>query len=844
MSKTARLDTNQLLSLVNSAPWAMTEQVIDQMRSVLVRHASGDKLPPEAVHEIFAARDSKTMEMTAHLAISSGIRESESGYDIIGSVARIVIGGVIAPRSSMVNGMSKPRGTSVDLLRAQLEEALADDRVGSILFHVESPGGYVQGIAGLAEEIRNAGKPTAAFAEGLCASAALWLASQANEFQATRDTLIGSIGVYSVIIDSSRAHSEAGFDVEVVRSNDGKGDGYPGTKPTQGLREETKYIVDQHHESFVGDLAAGRGMTPEAIANLGRTRVWLAADAQERGLIDAVGNDIRDLINEMDAKHAPTQSPTGSGRQGTGSRAESHTPPAGGTEGRPQMATDPQAPSTTPAGEDSSTQGTADIKKATDAATKAERDRNLAIDERANRLLAIEGASAEVISKLVAQAKGDGDSPEQFADKALAALAEDNPPTGHAPTSTQIQMGQDERDKVQGALSLALTSKMVDGFSDTIVGGGEKAELLARGLGFQTASAASKQLHEIGTQAVRGVKMSRGSLLQAAAICLATTKGVSAYEIKERYSSDNDLVMAAHSTSDFPHLLANVMEKSIVAYAMEIETFWDKISRRGVATDYKNAKLVTISGASGLLTIPEGEDPKMGTVTDRSEEIYVEPQGRDYSWTIQTIVNDDLGYLSDRARMIADSARSRPDELLAALLKQNSGLGPTMADGKAMFHADHNNLGSAAALGYGNFRTATTKMKLLKDFNNEEPRLIEVKPKVLLVPATLSAVAEDLRVQEFVPGASPGNNERNVFRNRIEDVYSARLDAISETGWYVFADPARVPAFAVRFLNGQETASIVMHEGGSPTNRRFTAWIPGVGVGKVNYEGAYHNPGA
>jgi len=48
--------------------------------------------------------------------------------------------------------------------------------------------------------------------------------------------------------------------------------------------------VENTYRNFVGLVASGRGMTPEAVDRVAQGRVWSAPDALEEGLIDALGH--------------------------------------------------------------------------------------------------------------------------------------------------------------------------------------------------------------------------------------------------------------------------------------------------------------------------------------------------------------------------------------------------------------------------------------------------------------------------------------------------------------------------------------------------------------------------
>jgi signal peptide peptidase SppA len=106
------------------------------------------------------------------------------------SVAVISVKGVLM-KEDMVCG---PAGTAT--LGRIIQQADNHPNISAIVLHIDSPGGTVDGTEALANIIRNTNKPVVAFADGLMASAALWIGSAANEIIASTDTdEIGSVGV-------------------------------------------------------------------------------------------------------------------------------------------------------------------------------------------------------------------------------------------------------------------------------------------------------------------------------------------------------------------------------------------------------------------------------------------------------------------------------------------------------------------------------------------------------------------------------------------------------------------------------------------------------------------------
>lgn len=204
--------------------------------------------------------------------------------DIKDGVAVIPVYGVIG------KGLGWFVDASTDWLKEQIRRAANDARVGAILLHIESPGGTVAGMGELIKEIRQARakKPVLANISEVGASGAYWLASQADRISANEYAVVGGIGVFSLLYDTSKAFERFGVKVHLVTSGALKGQGAPGVKLKKEFLDDVQQKVDTLFDFFLEDVAVGRGMPKESIIPLADGRTFMAAVAMAHGLIDAV----------------------------------------------------------------------------------------------------------------------------------------------------------------------------------------------------------------------------------------------------------------------------------------------------------------------------------------------------------------------------------------------------------------------------------------------------------------------------------------------------------------------------------------------------------------------------
>jgi capsid assembly protease len=207
----------------------------------------------------------------------------------VGKVALVPIVGGIAHRGSFWSSFFG--GATVERLTKTLRDYAADPSVGTVLLDVDSPGGTVSGLPELAAEIRRTAetKHVVALANDLAASAAYWIASQADEIIATPEALVGSIGVFTYHVDYSQMMAEAGIKITYIHAGKYKVEGNPNEPLSDEARDHIQSQVESDYNLFVADVAKGRKVSTATVrSDFGQGRVLTAADAKAAGMIDRV----------------------------------------------------------------------------------------------------------------------------------------------------------------------------------------------------------------------------------------------------------------------------------------------------------------------------------------------------------------------------------------------------------------------------------------------------------------------------------------------------------------------------------------------------------------------------
>jgi hypothetical protein len=252
-------------------------------------------------------------------------------------------------------------------------------------------------------------------------------------------------------------------------------------------------------------------------------------------------------------------------------------------------------------------------------------------------------------------------------------------------------------------------------------------------------------------------------------------------------------------TSDFSSLFANVANKRLRnAYDENAGTYGLWARRAPNAPDFKNMSVVQLAGAPDLLQTNEAGEFKYGAMSDGGETYAMLTYGRIVSLTRQAIVNDDLRAFERMVSAFGFAARRLENRTVYAQLTANA----NMADGTALFHANHANLLTGSALAIATLGAGRTAMRLQKGLQSEE---LNLAPSYLIVPAALEQTAYNLTSANYVPSTKAEINEfRAGGRTAVMPVVEPVLDANSATSWYLAASNSQVDTVEYCYLDGAE----------------------------------------
>ena len=285
----------KLLDIV-TAPWAVMPAKLEEMKAVYETHLRGDKIKLDS-------------DLAAAVKAASADRQSVNSQN---GVAVIPMEGVLTKRASWIQALCGM--TSMDLVGQDLQEALDDPTIQSIILLIDSPGGTVDGTQTLANQVlaaRNQ-KPVVALADGCCCSAAYWIASACAQVYITGDTTaVGSIGVVATHVDVSASEAQKGRKTTEITAGKYKRIASSYAPLSDEGRATIQAEVDHVCTIFVDNVATNRGVSVDTVlAQMADGRVFLGQQAMDAGLVDGVST-LSDLISQLSQN--PSALPAGAG---------------------------------------------------------------------------------------------------------------------------------------------------------------------------------------------------------------------------------------------------------------------------------------------------------------------------------------------------------------------------------------------------------------------------------------------------------------------------------------------------------------------------------------------------
>lgn len=405
------------------------------------------------------------------------------------------------------------------------------------------------------------------------------------------------------------------------------------------------------------------------------------------------------------------------------------------------------------------------------------------------------------------------DAIRQIAFKKLATKSKDGGPTSTA-RGGDVEIIRDEREGVADAMQIALTQRLLNA---------RGRSLAVEYKGGDIREQAWVQKHRKQSEQYLGL-----GLVEMAAQVIG-------YRGRNSFLTPGDSVKiferAFNSTSDFPNIFQNALNKALLARYQLAAPTYREIATERTFNDFRPHPQIRAGDFPQLKPVLETGELAYASTTDNGESISVVPYGIVFSISRQMLVNDDLGAIDQILGSAGDMVLVFENTTFYTMFNSNPTL---LQDTTAVFATGHNNLASVGAV-----ITVSSLSDARKAFRQQKSisgNLINVPPSIILTGPVAETAAD-----QIVASISPTlSTSVNPFSGRLRSVSDAN---ITDNSWYIAADPAKVPNFVYGFLAGS----------GGPRTRTYEPFgAQGVkvslehdfGVGAIDFRGMYKNPGA
>jgi len=295
-------------------------------------------------------------------------------------------------------------------------------------------------------------------------------------------------------------------------------------------------------------------------------------------------------------------------------------------------------------------------------------------------------------------------------------------------------------------------------------------------------------------------------------------------------STDEVLQRAAHGTSDFPLVVTNAANKTLLSTYQAAESPLKALARQRTLPNFKESSTLRLGGMGRLEKLSEHGEITATSRGETGEKLSLATYARRFDLTRQLMIDDDTGAFGDIVAALGQAAAQTEADLLVSLLLDN----PLMSDGVPVFHATHGNLSTGAALSETSLSDARLALRQRKDMDGVT--LINATPKHLVVGPELETSAEKL----LATVQAPTTGDVNPFAGKLILLVEPR---ITDDQWYVFADPARLATMQFAYLSGAQGPQIQRQDLWDSLGVSFRAFED-FGAGWVDWRGAQKNPGA
>jgi hypothetical protein len=306
----------------------------------------------------------------------------------------------------------------------------------------------------------------------------------------------------------------------------------------------------------------------------------------------------------------------------------------------------------------------------------------------------------------------------------------------------------------------------------------------------------------------------------------------------------------AMSTSDFPNLFGDVIDRAVLANYLETPYTWDKIAYAAEVNDFRPVKRFRIDGGTGLLDntllnptgtnagfdssgnmlpITQGSQYPEDSLSDSSYTYRLQKYGKRMPFTWEVFVDDDLNAIKDTPARFGRGAR-RSEEYFVSKLYANNTTFFSTANKNIVTHGIVGDSGADNPI--LNITALQRALIVMMNQVDTTGQPISVDAVTLVVPPSLKVVAMNILSSDYVWMADQGGTQQinganlsatvaqqlhvqNWAKNVVRLVVNYYLPIVDtthgKTGWYLFSNPENGrPALEFGRLRGHTAPELRM----------------------------------
>jgi protease-4 len=187
-------------------------------------------------------------------------------------------------------------GCAMEDLNAMIDMVENDPNIKRVVYDFRTPGGTVTGIPETGRRIQSSRKETIAYTESDCCSGGLWLAAQCQRFYATQSSRVGSVGVYCMCLDMSRALQKDGVKVNAISAGKFKLLGAYWKPLSDEERAILQAGVDKIYGQFKEAMESYRMVSDDKFGN---GLVFDGEEAAQIGFTDGVVDGMDEILENL-----------------------------------------------------------------------------------------------------------------------------------------------------------------------------------------------------------------------------------------------------------------------------------------------------------------------------------------------------------------------------------------------------------------------------------------------------------------------------------------------------------------------------------------------------------------